>query len=465
MTNALAHSLPPRSLRTYDIRGIYGQDLRDQDAEAVGRAFAVFLDKQGLSGPVCVGFDGRHSSPALAKAVCKGLITVGRDAIRIECGPTPLCYFAMKHFDCAGSIMVTGSHNPPEYNGLKLTMRTGPVFGDMIQEIGQISAEGVIPAITGSVSEQSIQDAYVDFLARLWPQNSANLTIAWDAGNGAAGRVIEALTARLPGTHHLLYTDINGDFPNHHPDPQKEKNLQDMMALMKEKSCDLGLAFDGDGDRVGVVDDHYNPLPADHFLALLAEDVLARHPSAAVIGDVKCSESIYARIRELGGTPIAWACGHSLIKKKMQETGAVLGGELSGHIFFADNHNFDDALYAAMKTVQLITGHQKPLSTLRKAVKTLASTPELRFAISEDDKFPAIERLKTHLETLDGIEISTIDGVRIKTANGWWLLRASNTEAALSMRVEAGSDDSLEALKAEVRKHLQTVDIIPPAEL
>jgi len=435
-------------LRAYDIRGRYGDTLTQADARALGRAFVAFL---GLEAPrVVVGRDGRTHSPALAAALTDGLAAAGARVVDVGLGPTPMTYFAVRHLGADGGIMVTGSHNPPADNGFKITRAAAPVFGDDIQEIGRIAAgagaTGGEPPPAPPLQGRDILGAYVErLLADL--TTGAPLKVAWDAGNGAAGAVLPALVARLPGAHILLHAEVDGAFPNHHPDPTVEANLADLKRAVLDGGCDLGIAFDGDGDRIGVVDADGRTIPADRLMIAFARDVLAAHPGAPIIGDVKCSGTLFDAIAAAGGRPVMAATGHSLIKAKMAELSAPLAGEMSGHIFFADRYyGFDDALYAAVRLLNIV-GAGGPLAGLLADVPQTHATPEIRIEVPEADKFAIVARVAQRLARA-GARVDTTDGVRVTTDDGWWLLRASNTQAALVARAEADSAQGLDALRA-----------------
>ena len=357
----MTHRFHPTLLREYDLRGIIGETLTEADATAIGRSFGTRVRRAnpGKACTVAVGYDGRHSSPGLGAALIAGLNASGCDALNIGLGPTPMLYYAVHELNADGGVMITGSHNPPEYNGFKLMLGHGPFYGADIADLGVLAARGDWELGDGRVSEVDIVDRYVDRLLQNF--DGTPMTVAWDTGNGAAGPVIEKLVARLPGKHFTLFTDVDGDFPNHHPDPTEEHNLVDLKAAVAAHGCDLGLAFDGDGDRLGAVDGQGRVIYGDQLLGILAEPVLQALPGATIIADVKSSGALFARIAALGGKPLMWKTGHSLVKAKMLETGAPLAGEMSGHLFFAhDWYGFDDGIYAAVRLLRAITasGHQ-----------------------------------------------------------------------------------------------------------
>ncbi|PWG03674.1 phosphoglucomutase/phosphomannomutase PgmG [Sphingosinicella humi] len=447
----MSHRFHPTTLREYDIRGIVGETLGEVDAHAIGRSFATLV-RRGGGTRVAVGYDGRESSPALEKALIRGLNESGVDVTRVGLGPTPMLYFAEAELEVDGGIMITGSHNPAHYNGFKMVMFGNAFFGEDIKRLGAMAAEGDWEDGEGTVGEADVMDMYVDRLLRNF--DGAAFRIAWDAGNGAAGPVVEKLTARLPGEHHLLYTDVDSRFPNHHPDPTEEKNLEDLKAAVAGKGLDFGIAFDGDGDRIGAVDGEGRVVWGDQLLSILAEPVLQDVDGATIIADVKASQALFDRVAELGGQPLMWKTGHSLIKSKMKETGSPLAGEMSGHIFFAhDYYGFDDALYAAVRLIRAVTHLGGSLTALRSAMPDMVNTPEMRFQVDESRKFPVVEEVLERLEG-NGAEVNRTDGARVTTDDGWWLLRASNTQDVLVARAEARTREGLDRLVAQIDEQL-----------
>jgi len=447
-----AHRFDPTVLREYDIRGIVGDTLNPADAEAVGRAFGTMVVRDG-GDTVCVGYDGRLSSPSLEEAMVKGLASTGLAVERIGLGPTPMLYFAVKHRKAAAGVMITGSHNPPDYNGIKMAWYAGPVYGEQIQEIGRIAEKADFESGQGSDSKVDVGDAYIDILAKAY-EATKGLKVVWDAGNGAAGDMLKRMVARLPGEHTLLFADIDGTFPNHHPDPTVAANMVDLQKAVIENNADLGIGFDGDGDRIGAVDETGTMLFGDQLIAIYSRDVLADRPGATIIADVKASQTLFDEIGRLGGNPLMWKTGHSLIKAKMAEIGSPMAGEMSGHIFFADKYyGYDDALYCGVRLVSLVAKFGEKLSAMRKALPDVFNTPEVRFQVDEARKFKVPEEIKDRLSATDA-EVTDIDGVRVKTDDGWWLLRASNTQDVLVTRAESTSEQGLERLKAQIVEQL-----------
>jgi phosphomannomutase len=457
----MAHHFDPTILREYDIRGIVGQTLSAADARAIGRAYAVTLAAAG-GNRVAVGYDGRLTSPELSAAVLDGLTAEGADAVGIGCGPTPMLYYAAATLGVDGGIMVTGSHNPPDYNGFKFVFQGKPFYGAAIQGLGEVAQRlGAPRGNRGRVEQHAIREAYVERLARDY-DGDRPLTVAWDAGNGATGQVAQELTARLPGRHLLLNETIDGTFPAHHPDPTVPENLVQLQDAVARERCDLGIAFDGDGDRIGVVDSKGRILWGDQLMVVLARDVLARHPGSPIIADVKASQVLFDEIARMGGRPVMAATGHSLIKAKLAETGAPLAGEMSGHIFFADGYyGFDDAIYVAVRLLGILSRSRPSLAEMRDRMPAVFNTPELRFDCPEDRKFAVVREVRERLRKT-GAEMTDIDGVRVRTADGWWLLRASNTEAVLVARAESRTEKGLARLKEELAAELASSGVELP---
>jgi len=458
---APGHAFHPTVLREYDIRGIIGQTLGVADAQALGRAYATLLGGEG-GRRVCLGFDGRLSSPELAEALAEGCCAGGIEVLRIGRGPTPMLYFAVHHLDADGGIQVTGSHNPPDHNGFKMMLGKTSLFGARIQELGRIAARGAFATGAGRIVDSPVFDAYVERLLGDF-RGSRELAVVWDAGNGATGEVLTALAARLPGRHRLLYAEIDGRFPNHHPDPTVPENLVDLIRAVEAEGAEVGIAFDGDGDRIGVVDGRGRIMFGDQMMQILAAEVLARHPGAPIIADVKASQALFDEIGRLGGKPVMYKTGHSLMKAAMAEMKAPLAGEMSGHIFYSDGfYGHDDALYVAVRLLTILAGSERTLAAWRDRMAPMVNTPELRFDCPDETKFGVIERVKARLEA-EGAEVNAIDGVRVMTADGWWLLRASNTQAVLVARAEAADEAALARLKQQIAVNLQAAGVTPPA--
>jgi phosphomannomutase len=459
------HQFHTTILREYDVRGVVGETLTASDAYALGRAFGTVIRRAG-GRSVCAGYDGRLTSPELEAAVVQGLRECALDVWRVGLGPTPMLYYATMTLAADAGLMVTGSHNPPDHNGFKMMLGKAAFHGAAIQELGRIAGAGIYAnGPPGDVIDRSVFDDYLNRLAAgLGDGGGAGQpqTVAWDAGNGATGRVMKALVQRLPGRHILLNDTIDGRFPAHHPDPAVEENLSQLQRVVVDSGCDLGVAFDGDGDRIGAVDDRGHVIWADQLMILYAQEVLRANPGATVIADVKSSQVLFDEIARNGGHPLMWRTGHSLIKAKMVETGASLAGEMSGHIFFGAPYlGYDDALYAAVRLVGILGRSGQSLSNMRSAWPAVVSTPEIRFPISEARKFAIMEEIRQRVRN-EGVDVNDIDGVRVRTVDGWWLLRASNTQAILVARCEARDVAGLERMKQSVNRALRVVGEAPP---
>ncbi len=446
------HQFHASILRAYDIRGIFNETLTPHDAYILGRVFATTLHKAGGKS-VAIGRDGRVSSPELEAALVRGLMESGADVHQIGLGPTPMLYFAVKHLGLDAGVMVTGSHNPPTHNGFKMVMMDKPFYGEDILALGRSAAVGEVIEGKGTLTVHNIKNDYAARLAADYKSKNS-LKVVWDAGNGAAGAVLKNITDRLPGEHTLLFADVDGQFPNHHPDPTVPENLKDLQRVVAEKKADLGIAFDGDGDRIGVIDRRGRIVWGDQLLAILSRDVLARHPGATIIADVKASQVLFDEVTRLGGQPLMWRTGHSLIKAKMKETGAPIAGEMSGHMFFADGYyGFDDGLYCGVRLLNYLASTQQDLAALLDALPRVINTPEMRITVSEERKFAIMDEITARVKAA-GLNVNDVDGVRVTTPDGWWLLRASNTQAALVGRAEGRDEASLERLTGLLKDQL-----------
>lgn len=458
----MSHIFHPSVLREYDVRGIVGDTLHVEDAVALGKAFGSRVREEG-GRRVVVGRDGRLSSPEFASKLIEGLNSTGIDVVDIGLGPTPMTYFSVYELDADGGIMVTGSHNPSDYNGFKMMLGRKAFFGEQIQNLGQIAKDGAFESGVAGVESVDVEDRYVDRLLRDF--EGAELSVVWDAGNGAACKALEKLVAKLPGRHEVINGDVDGTFPNHHPDPTVEKNLEQLKAEVRSRGFDLGIAFDGDGDRIGAVDSHGRVVWGDQLLAILARDVLADLPGSTIIADVKASQGLFDEIARLGGEPVMWKTGHSLIKSKMAEAQSPLAGEMSGHIFFSHRfYGFDDALYASIRLLNAISNHGGSLAALRDELPQMINTPELRFDCPDERKFDIVSEIVTRLRER-GVDFSDIDGARVQNEDGWWLLRASNTQAVLVARAEGRDEAALDRLKAQLVEVLGESGVAAPEGL
>ena len=448
----MAHNFNPTILREYDIRGIVGDTLTEDDAYALGRSFAALTRGEGAR-TLAVGRDGRTHSGMLEAALIRGLTEGGVNVVQIGMGPSPMLYFATHYLDVDGGIQVTGSHNPADYNGFKMLLKGRSVYGEEIQALGRRAAAGEWSAGDGSIEEVEIREAYVDRLLQDFAGKPYR--IGWDAGNGAAGPTLDMLVERLPGQHHVIHAEVDGTFPNHHPDPTVESNLADLKALVAREQLDFGIAFDGDGDRIGAIDGRGRVIWGDQLMLILAEPVLQEQPGATIIADVKASQVLFDGIARLGGQPLMWKTGHSLIKSKMKETGAPLAGEMSGHIFFKHRwYGFDDALYAAVRLIEAVSASGKSLTEIMDAMPKSMATPEMRFQVDETRKFAIVDEVRDRLLS-DGANVDATDGVRVSTGDGWWLLRASNTQDVLVARAEAKDQAGVGRLVAQIDEQLE----------
>ncbi|MDX2082411.1 MAG: phosphomannomutase/phosphoglucomutase [Rickettsiales bacterium] len=479
----MTHNFHSSILRAYDIRGIYGQTLNDIDAFFVGKSFASFLHKNGKN-KISVACDGRLSSPALKEQLIKGLLESGLEVTDIGLGPTPMLYFSVFELQQDAGIMVTGSHNPKDHNGFKMMLKERPFYGDDILNLAKITQNNDFVNIDGSLKNADVKEEYInrilndcilaesespllDEIDQFKPKKE--LRIAWDNGNGAAGDIMMRLTERIASEHILLFSEIDGTFPNHHPDPTVPKNLEALKKVVIEQQCDIGIAFDGDGDRIGVMDNKGEILWGDQLMVFYAREILQNRRGATIIADVKASDILFKEISKAGGKPLMWKTGHSLVKAKMKETKAPLAGEMSGHIFFADKYyGFDDALYAAIRIINIVAAAKEPLSIMRKSMPQTFSTPEIRIDCAEERKFKIVEELKNNLQK-NNIAFNDVDGIRVtqKTAqgSGWWLIRASNTQSVLVARAESTSKKDLTELKNNLKKYLEFCQVKIPLEL
>lgn len=457
------HAFHPTVLREYDIRGIVGETLATADATAVGKIFGTLVKRSGGK-RVCVGYDGRVSSPSMEAALVAGLTSVGIAVDRVGRGPTPMLYFATMDSGADGGIMVTGSHNPPTHNGFKMMLNKKPFFGADIKKLGEMAGTGDLDLGEGSVKDTPVFEAYIARMLKDY-SGARPITAVWDPGNGAGGEVVTALVKKLPGRHIVINGEIDGTFPAHHPDPTVPKNLEQLIATVAKEKADVGFAFDGDADRIGVVDGKGRILWGDQILQVLAEDVLREHQGGTIIADVKASQALFDEVARMGGKPLMWKTGHSLIKNKMAETKSPLAGEMSGHIFFADKYyGFDDAVYAAVRFLSIMARDATfDLARRYDAMPVMVNTPELRFPCDDTRKFAVIDEVKARLQK-SGANVSDIDGVRVNSNGGWWLLRASNTQAVLVARAEAANEKALDALKAELAQQLQASGLELPTE-
>lgn len=444
--------------RQYDIRGIWEKDLTPETAFLIGRAFATRAAAQARPGrtEVSVGRDVRLSSPAISEHLIRGILSAGVDVVDLGPCPTPAQYFSLHHLDLAGGVMVTGSHNPPEYNGFKLSVGRETIHGSAIQEIRKIIETGTHREGSGVLRSYPILDHYIHYLARAFG-DMGGIKVVIDCGNGTAGLAAPQVLERLGADVVRLFCEPDGRFPNHHPDPVVPENLKDLIGAVRSHGADLGIAYDGDADRIGVVDARGEIIWGDRLMIIFARDILKTSPGASIIGEVKCSQLLYDDIRARGGNPVMWKTGHSLIKDKMKQTGALAAGEMSGHIFFADRYfGYDDAIYATLRLLEIVVKKGRPyrMAELLAGLPTVYSTPEIRFDCDDRLKFRVAERIR---EAFAGYDVSTIDGARVNFGDGWALVRASNTQPALVLRFEASNEEALGRIRSLVEEKLNGI--------
>jgi len=443
----------PKIFREYDIRGIVDKDLTLEFVEYLGRGIGTFFREHGKK-RVALGRDARLSSPAYAEAATRGLLSTGCSVVDIGLVPTPLLYFAVYYKKNEAAVMITGSHNPPEYNGFKMMVGEETLYGETIQQVYRILKEGkLITDKPGSRSSYDVIPEYESYVVKD-VRLQRKLKVVLDAGNGTAGFVAVPIFRKLGCDVTELYCEPDGRFPNHHPDPTLPEAMEDLVKKVREKGADFGVGYDGDGDRIGVVDDQGKLLWGDQLMIVFSRDILPANPGAAVISEVKASKLLYEEIKRLGGRPIMWKTGHSLIKKKIQEEKALLAGEMSGHIFFADRFfGFDDAIYSSARLAEIVSRSEKKLSEMLADLPKTYYTPEIRVYASDEVKFKIVEEVKKELAKK--YPVNDIDGIRVSYPKGWALVRASNTQAALVLRYEADTPEDLEAMRKEVGAALE----------
>lgn len=448
----------PVIFRQYDIRGIWGKDLTPEAVELLGRGFASYLLKsiKRNSAKISIGWDSRLHSPAIRDLLIKGLTESGIDVIDLGMCPTPLQYYSLHKLPVDGGVMITGSHNPPEFNGFKLSVGKGTIFGDAIQDIKKIIDANEFKSGNGTVEEYPVIDDYANFVKDKF-ESLSGIKVVIDAGNGTGGLVAPKIMKALGAEVVELYCEPDGRFPNHHPDPTLEESLSDLIKRVKLEKAHAGIGYDGDADRIGVVDETGNIIWGDKLMIIFAREILKDNPGAKIIGEVKCSQTLYDDIAAHGGTPIMWKTGHSLIKEKMKKEGALLAGEMSGHLFFKHRYlGYDDAIYAGIRLLEIIKKAGEPYSTknLLNDVPDVIATPEIRFDCPDEIKFGIVEKAQNAFNEHESI---TIDGIRIKFDDGWALIRASNTQPVLVLRFEATDKTRLDEIKGFVEGRLHKI--------
>lgn len=447
-------SFDPFIFREYDIRGIYGKQFDLDFAEALGRAFVRYVQlKLDVKNPnLTIGHDARLSSPDVREALARGMMKSGAQVWHLGLVTTPMTYFSTFTLEgCHGGIMITGSHNPPDYNGFKISCGKSTIFGAEIMALKKIIDAQDFPEGRGSEKNIDIFPMYIERYKKEFGQMD-NIPVVLDCGNGAAGVITRRLYEALGLKPEILFEEPDGRFPNHHPDPTVEENLKDLVKAVKAKGAKVGIGFDGDADRIGVVDNNGRMIYGDELLVLFARDVLSHQPGQKIIGDVKCSDRLYADIERLGGQPIMWKTGHSLIKEKIKVEKAPFGGELSGHIFFADrNYGYDDAPYAGLRVIELIAKSGKTIDQLLEGLPPAFNTPEIRIDTTEEKKVQIVEKLRNqYSKSSSHYKVNLIDGIRISFSDGWALARASNTQPVLVLRFESQTKEGLTRIQSEI---------------
>jgi len=444
----------PTIFREYDIRGVAGEDFTETDACLIGKAVGSYLRRKGKT-RIAVGKDCRTTSDLYTERLIEGLLSTGCDVTELGYCATPLLYFSIHHLKLEGGVMVTASHNPPEYNGFKMCCGTDSIHGSDIKGLYEMIEAGAFEEGAGSRCETDILTPYLDYMSET-VSLSRPLKVGVDAGNGSAGPIVLPLLERFDLTVHPLYCEMDGTFPNHEADPTVLANMEDLVALVREKKLDLGIGYDGDGDRIGVVDETGTIIYGDQLMVIFAREILSRKPGATFISEVKCSQVMYDDINGRGGNAIMWKTGHSLIKEKMKETKAELAGEMSGHIFFADRYfGYDDALYATLRLLEIVADEGKPLSSLLADLPVTFNTPEIRVECPDTVKFAIAGKLKERFVATH--TVIDVDGARVLYDDGWGLVRASNTQPALVLRFEALSEESLAAIRSEIEGVLKEI--------
>ena len=458
------HHFNQNILREYDIRGIYGQDLRSADAFALGRALGQILQSANQKKLAVVGRDGRHSSPDLSQELIHGLCLSGLNVMNIGLVTTPMLYFATQSLGAEVGVMVTGSHNAPHYNGFKMMVWGKPFYGQSIKRLADIAANGLHIADPGQVIDTKIEGAYLTRIIKdfkVQPHRHHHIRVGWDMANGATCLTIPQLVKKLPGQHFLLNQEIDGDFPAHPADPTIEANMQQLKDLVIEKRLDLAIGFDGDGDRIGLIDHKGRMVWGDQILAILAKAILPKCPAnSPVIYDVKASRALKMTLEQLGAKPVMCPTGHSIIKSKMQEINAPLAGEMSGHIFIAqDYYGFDDATYVALRLLNYLMETQQRLADLVDALPQFVNTPEIRVEAADNEKFALIEQLSSLLTDMPQASINRMDGIKVDLPHGWWLARASNTQPCVVIRAEAQSEQDLKVICADLMQYMNRLGL------
>tara|TARA_B100000965_G_C19586946_1_gene756175 strand:- start:62 stop:1471 length:1410 start_codon:yes stop_codon:yes gene_type:complete len=452
--NYLIQKFDPEVLREYDIRGVVNDNINENTAYTIGRTFGFVVQSKTNSNKVVTGYDGRLTSPLLHKALCVGLKDAGIEVIDVDMGPTPMIYFADYHYDSDAAIMVTGSHNPAEYNGFKMVLKKHSFYSEDIQNLQFLTEKNKLKELKGSIKKYKIIDHYVDRILRNIKINKP-IKVAWDIGNGAMGVVINNVISKLKNTtNFIINEEVDGNFPNHHPDPTVPKNMEQLIKVVKQNNCDIGLAFDGDGDRLGVIDNLGNIIWADQYMLILCSEISKLYKEPKIIMDVKCSRVFFDEAKKMKCIPIMSKTGHSPIKEKMKDLKSPLSGEMSGHVCYGDDfYGYDDAMYVALRLLRILSSEKDSLSSLINQFPKTVSTPETRFDVEEKRKFHIIDEIKDRLKDSEG-EVIDIDGIRVQNKLGWFLIRASNTQNQLTCRAEAQNNENLKILTSLIETQL-----------
>ena len=451
-------SFDPQVLREYDIRGIVGKNLNENTAYTIGRTFGYIVKSKTSSGSVVTGFDGRLTSPILHLALCQGLKESGIQVIDIGMGPTPMIYFAHYHFNSDAAVMVTGSHNPKDYNGFKMVFQKHSFFAQDIQDLKKL-VNSDLEVLKGTIVKHDITDDYANrCLKNIKIKNE--MKIAWDIANGAMGEIIDKVVSKLPNTENIIINkDVDGNFPSHHPDPTIPENMQQLIKTVLDNKCDLGLAFDGDGDRLGVVDNQGRIIWADQYMLILSKEIAELYTNPKIIMDIKCSKVLFDELKKMNCEPIIYRTGHSHIKEKMKKVDSPFSGEMSGHVCYGDDfYGYDDAMYVALRLLRVLGNQDKSLNEIILEYPKTYSTPEIRIDVKEDRKFKIIDEIKKRLSDHKG-DIIDIDGIRIQNDLGWFLIRASNTQNQLTCRAESTKKENLLSLIGLIEEQLLLSDI------
>lgn len=449
-----SHQFTTTNFRANDIRGVVDKTLNDEDAYFIGRCYGTLLKRKYNRTNCVVGYDGRPTSPLYAKKLIKGLSDCGINVTNIGLVPTPVVYFSIHFLQKESGVIITASHNPPEYNGFKFLTNDGPIWGQDIQQLLVYANDGDYESGHGDIQNIDVKSNYVEYILKHLTFNSSNLKVAWDPGNGTFAVLIKEFASKLPGTHITICDTLDSRFPNHHPDPSVESNLEMLKKAVLDNHCDFGVGFDGDGDRLGVVDGQGRYIYGDILLAILARDFLKNHPGEKVMCEVKSSQVLFDDITKLGGVPVLWKPGHSALKSKMKSDNIKIAGETSGHMLYGENHNYDDAMFAAIKLMNYLENHHLKLSEVFDSFPHTFATPEKRIDVGDDRKWEIVKEIKERL-TVEGQKFVEIDGIRVNCDSGWWLVRASNTQPDITIRCEAISEKELTKYQQKLEEQLR----------